>query len=73
MSTLAERIDAGPLDEVDREELVTYLSDSDFEYIMQEDTGLELLDSYLRDGFKGYAQFTDAELIVEYKQRKEME
>jgi hypothetical protein len=64
---------AGPLDEADREELVSYLADSDYDYIMECDGGLELLDSYLRQGFKGYDSFSDAELITEYKQRKEME
>lgn len=63
---------AQPLDEADRQELVDYLADSDYDYIMNEDGGLELLDSYLRSGFKGYDSFTDAELITEYKQREEM-
>jgi hypothetical protein len=40
---------------------------------MHEDGGMELLDSYLRDGFKGYDAYTQEELIVEYAQRKEME
>jgi hypothetical protein len=61
-----------PLDEADREELVAYLTDSDYDYIMNEDGGLELLESYLRSGFKGYDSFTDAELVTEYKQREEM-
>jgi hypothetical protein len=63
---------AQPLDKADREELVSYLADSDYDYIMNEDGGLELLDSYLRQGFKGYDNFTDIELITEYKQREEM-
>ena len=63
---------AQPLDEADREELVSYLADSDYDYIMNEDGGPELLDSYLRSGFKGYDSFTDIELITEYKQREEM-
>lgn len=73
MSTLLERINAGPLDEADRDELVAYLCDSDFDYITQCDGGLELLDSYLRNGFIGYEAYTHEELIVEYLQRKEME
>lgn len=73
MTKLAERIATGPLDEADREELVTYLADSDYDYIMECDGGLELLDSYLRNGFVGYDAYTDAELIAEYLQRKEME
>lgn len=58
---------------LDREEMVAYLCESDFQYIMHEDGGLELLDSYLRDGFKGYDAYTQTELEVEYAQRKEME
>lgn len=58
--------------ELDREEMVAYLCESDFQYIMHEDGGLELLDSYLRLGFKGYDAYTDAELKVEFEQRKEM-
>jgi len=61
------------LDEVTREEIVQYLTDSDFEYILHEDGGPELLGSYLELGFKGYRNYTDMELIVEYQQRKEME
>lgn len=63
---------AQPLDEADREELVSYLADSDYDYIMNEGGGPELLDSYLRSGFKGYDSFTDIELITEYQQREEM-
>jgi hypothetical protein len=59
--------------QLDREEMVAYLCESDFQYIMHEDGGMELLDSYLRDGFKGYDAYTHEELIVEYQQRKEME
>jgi hypothetical protein len=59
--------------QLDREEMVAYLCESDFQYIMHEDGGMELLDSYLRDGFKGYDAYTQEELIVEYQQRKEME
>lgn len=54
-----------------RDEMVDYLADSDFDYIM-EGTGAELLDSYLRTGFKGYDAYTDTELEAEYIQRKEM-
>lgn len=54
-----------------RDEMVDYLADSDFDYIM-EGTGAELLDSYLRNGFKGYEAYTDTELKAEYLQRKEM-
>ncbi len=55
-----------------RDEMIEYLSDSDFDYIFQTDSGLELLRSYLEDGFKGYSNFTDEELVVEIQQRREM-
>jgi hypothetical protein len=53
--------------------MVDFLIDSDFRYIMECANGPELLDSYLGHGFKGYHNFTDAELIAEVAQRKEME
>jgi len=53
-----------------REKMVEKLVNSDFEYIMSGD-GMEILDIYLRYGFKGYDSFSDDELKVEYKQRKE--
>jgi hypothetical protein len=56
-----------------RDEMIEYLSDSDYDYIMQTDGGIELLRSYIEDGFKGYSNFTDAELKTEVEQRKEME
>ena len=55
-----------------RDEMEEFLEDSDFDYIMQSDNGVELLRDYLRMGFKGYMNFTDSELITEVKQRKEM-
>ena len=55
-----------------REEMVNYLIDSDFRYIMECPNGPELLDSYLGYGFKGYQNLTDAELIAEVTQRKEI-
>lgn len=58
---------------MNREEQIDYLSDSDFAYIMSQDGGLELLRSYLEDGFKGYSNFTDAELAAEVEQRQWME
>jgi len=61
-----------PLDEAAREELVSYLADGDYDYIMNEDGGPELLDSYLHQGFVGYNAYTDIELITEYQQREEM-
>lgn len=56
-----------------REELVDYLVNSDYHYIMENCNGPELLDSYLKFGFKGYTNFTLAELETEFAQRKEME
>lgn len=56
-----------------RDEMIEYLSDSDYDYIMQTDGGIELLRSYIEDGFKGYSNFTDEELKLEVDQRKEME
>jgi hypothetical protein len=59
---------------LDREEAVDYLTESDFQYIVAGDaSGLELLRTYLEDGFKGYANFTDEELIAEVKERQWME
>lgn len=56
-----------------REEMIDYLCDNDFDYIMDGDgLGAELLDSYIRNGFKGYEAYSDKELEVEYLQRKEM-
>ena len=57
----------------DREQMIEYLSDSDYNYIMQTDGGVELLRSYIEDGFVGYSKFTDEELIAEVKERKWME
>jgi hypothetical protein len=58
-----------------RDEMIDYLADSDFDYIIHtgEGGGLELLDSYLRMGFKGYEAYTDEELAAEVAERKEME
>jgi hypothetical protein len=59
---------------MDREEMIDYLTDSDFDYIQNgSGGGLELLRSYIEDGFKGYGNFTDEELVAEVSQRKEME
>jgi hypothetical protein len=55
-----------------RDEAEQFLVDEDFDYIMQTDNGLELLRDYLLLGFKGYANFTDAELVSEVKERKAM-
>ena len=57
---------------MDREEMIDYLIDSDFKYIMECANGPELLDSYLGFGFKGYRNFTDDELRAEVREREEM-
>lgn len=57
-----------------REEQIDYLTEGDFQYIINgAPGGLELLQSYLEYGFKGYGNFTDAELVAEIKERKWME
>jgi hypothetical protein len=55
-----------------RDEAEQFLVDDDFDYIMQTDNGLELLRDYLLIGFKGYSNFTDAELVAEIKERNAM-
>ena len=55
-----------------REEKEQFLVDDDFDYIMQTDNGLELLRDYLSIGFKGYMNFTDAELDAEIKERNQI-
>jgi len=57
---------------MDRDAMIEFLVDSDFQYIMHSDGGLELLDSYLGFGFKGYQNFTLDELRYEVAQREEM-
>ena len=52
-----------------RDEKEQFLVDDDFDYIMQTDDGLELLRDYLSIGFKGYMNFTDAQLDAEIKER----
>jgi hypothetical protein len=58
---------------MDRNEMIHFLCESDFRYIMECANGPELLDSYIQWGFKGYENYTDEELRVEYAQRKEIE
>lgn len=58
---------------MDREDMIAYLVDADYKYIMECANGPELLDSYLDFGFKGYRNFTDEELTAEVANRKEME
>ena len=56
----------------DRDTAEQMLVDSDVDYIMQTDNGVELLRDYLLIGFKGYCNFTDAELVAEINERKEI-
>ena len=58
---------------MDRDEMIDYLVDSDYRYVMECANGPELLDSYIKFGFKGYFNYTDEELRAEYAQRKEIE
>ncbi len=57
----------------DRDEAISYLTDSDYKYIMETEGGLELLYSYLQFGHKGYEQYSDEELKAEIKERNWME
>jgi len=60
--------------EADREAAIQWLCQKDFEFINSGDgPGLELLDSILADGFKGYGNYTDRELNDAIAKRKEME
>ena len=51
-----------------RELAMNLLADDDFNFIMN-GSGAELLDSYLRNGFRGYYEYTDEELIAELESR----
>ena len=58
----------------DREAAIRWLCQKDFEFINSGDgAGLELLDSILDSGFKGYGNYTDRELTEAIVERKEME
>ena len=60
--------------QADREEAIQYLCQKDFEFITEGDgAGLELLDSILDSGFKGYGNYTDKELTEAIVERKQME
>jgi len=60
--------------EADREVAIEYLCERDFDFINESNgAGLELLDSILKDGFKGYGNYTDRELNEAIAERKEME
>jgi hypothetical protein len=55
------------------DEIIEFLTDSDMQYINHNNNGLELLESYIKYGFKGYSNYTELELIIEYNQRKLIE
>ena len=60
--------------QADREVAIQWLAQKDFEFINGGDgAGLELLDSILVNGFKGYGNYTDQELNDAIAERKEME
>ena len=60
--------------QADREAAIKWLCQKDFEFINSGDgAGLELLDSILDSGFKGYGNYTDRELTDAIVERKEME
>lgn len=61
--------------EADRKVAIEYLCERDFDFIINENNGagLELLDSILKDGFKGYGNYSDRELNEAIAERKEME
>jgi len=52
-----------------------YEKEKDFDFIINENNGagLELLDSILDSGFKGYGNYTDRELNEAIAERKEIE
>jgi len=60
--------------QADREAAIQWLCQKDFEFINEADgAGLELLDSILENGFKGYINYTDRELNDAIAERKEVE
>jgi hypothetical protein len=60
--------------QADREAAIRWLCQKDFEFINSGDgAGLELLDSILDSGFKGYGNYTDQELTEAIVERKQME
>ena len=61
--------------QADREAAIRWLCQKDFDFIINENNGagLELLDSILDSGFKGYGNYTDKELTEAIVERKQME
>lgn len=54
------------------DEMIDFLVESDYKYIMECANGPELLDSILKFGTKGYFNMSLAELKMEVEQRKAM-
>jgi hypothetical protein len=52
-----------------RNDMVDVLEEDDFQYIMTRDGGVEMLRMILAEGFSGYNNFTDQQLIDELKGR----
>lgn len=52
------------------EDMVEYLEEDDFQCIMHESGGAEMLRNILFYGFTGYSDHTPAEIRAEYKERK---
>ena len=54
----------------DREKVIEELIQDDTDSMWEEnDYGVTLLETYFREGFRGYSDFTDEELIQECKSR----
>lgn len=56
-----------------REEMQEELEEQDFQYIMNKDSGVEMLRNMLFYGFHGYNNYTDEELIAELNERKALQ
>ena len=54
----------------DREAAIDELEEQDFQYIMTQDGGVEMLRSILSYGFIGYTNYTLEELKLELNERK---
>lgn len=52
------------------EEMVEYLEEDDFQYIMHDPGGAEMLRNILFYGFVGYSDHTLSEIKAEFKERK---
>lgn len=53
-----------------REEMIKILIDSDFDSIQNNGVDTDFLFDFLYSGFKGYANFTDEELVSEMNERE---